>query len=126
MKYLLDTTFLIDVLRGVPAAVGRLDRLHNDGDEPLVSSVTTTELWSGRLPGTEPAIDGALRYLEYVHPGPPTARRAGEWRAAARESGSTLTTPDALIAATAFDMGAAVLTRNVRDFALTPVRIETY
>ena len=48
------------------------------------------------------------------------------WRAAARESGRTLDLPDALIAATAFDLDAAVLTRNVQDFALTPVRIETY
>ncbi len=126
MRYLLDTTFLVDVLRRLPAALDRLDRLHDDGDEPFVSSVTTTELWSGRRPGTEMAIEGALRYLEFVHAGPLTARRAGEWRAAARDSGRTLTTTDALIAATAFDVGAAVLTRNVRDFASTPVRIETY
>ena len=126
MKYLLDTTFLIDVLRGVPGALDRLERLHDDGDDPLVSSVTTAELWSGRLPGSERAIEGALRYLEYVHAGPLTARKAGEWRAAARESGRTLTTADALVAATASDVGAAVLTRNVRDLGLTPVRIETY
>jgi len=31
-----------------------------------------------------------------------------------------------MLAATAFGVGAAVLTRNVRDFALTPVRVETY
>jgi predicted nucleic acid-binding protein len=126
MRYLLDTTFLVDVLRRLPAALDRLDRLHDDGDEPIVSSVITAELWSGRRPGTDTTIEAALRYLEYVHAGPRTARRAGEWRAAARESGRTLTTADALIAATAFDVGAAVLTRNVRDLALTPVRIETY
>jgi len=126
VKYLLDTTFVIDVLRGVPAALERLDRLHDEGDEPLVTSITTTELWSGRVAGREAAIEGAVRYLEYIHAGPSTARRAGEWRAAARQAGKTLDTTDALIAATAFDVGAAVLTRNVRDFALTPVRIETY
>jgi len=37
-----------------------------------------------------------------------------------------LSTPDALIAATADALGAAVLTRNVKDFALTPVRVESY
>jgi predicted nucleic acid-binding protein len=126
MKYLLDTTFLIDVLRGVPAALERLDRLHQEGDEPLVTAITTTELWAGRVAGTEAAIEGVVRYLEYLHAGPSTARRAGEWRADARQAGKMLATPDALIAATAFDVGAAILTRNVRDFALTPVRIETY
>jgi predicted nucleic acid-binding protein len=34
--------------------------------------------------------------------------------------------PDALIAAAAQSLDAAILTRNVSDFALTPVRIETY
>jgi predicted nucleic acid-binding protein len=67
-----------------------------------------------------------LRYVEYVHPVPATARLAGEWRAEARERGRTLDIPDALIAATAFDCDAAVLTRNVSDFALTPVRVVTY
>jgi hypothetical protein len=66
------------------------------------------------------------RYLEYVHPGPATARLAGTWRAAARRRGHVLSLADALIAATAYDLGAAVLTRNARDFALTPVRVETY
>jgi predicted nucleic acid-binding protein len=126
VRYLLDTTFLIDVLRGVPAALERLDRLHQEGDEPLVTAITTTELWAGRVAGTEAAIEGVVRYLEYLHAGPSTARRAGEWRADARQAGKTLATPDALIAATAFDAGAAVLTRNTRDFALTPVRVETY
>jgi hypothetical protein len=31
-----------------------------------------------------------------------------------------------LVAAAAEALHAAVLTRNVRDFALTPVRVETY
>jgi predicted nucleic acid-binding protein len=67
-----------------------------------------------------------LRYLEYVHPGPATARLAGTWRADARRRGRTLSLPDALIAATAHELAAAVLTRNVRDYALTPVRLEPY
>ena len=126
MRYVLDSSFLIDLLRGIPAATARLDDLHAGGHEPLVSSITTSELWSGRTIGGETVIEGILRYIEFVHPGPATARRAGEWRALARERGRTLDTPDALIAATAFDLDAIVLTRNVRDFELTPVRVETY
>jgi predicted nucleic acid-binding protein len=40
--------------------------------------------------------------------------------------GRTLGLADALIAAAAFADNAAVLTRNTRDFALTPVRLVTY
>ena len=126
MRYVLDSTFLIDHLRAVPAAVARLGSMYVAGDDPIVSSVSIAEVWAGRRSEGDPAIEALLRHLEYVHPGPPAARLAGEWRAQARESGQALDTPDALIAATAFDLGAAVLTRNVRDFELTPVRIETY
>jgi predicted nucleic acid-binding protein len=37
-----------------------------------------------------------------------------------------LSLADALIAAVADALGASVVTRNVRDFALTPVRVERY
>ncbi len=126
MRYLLDSTFLIDHLRAVPAALTRLDELYAAGDDPLVTSVTASEVWSGRRVGAEAPIEQFLRYFEYVHAEPETARLAGEWRARAREVGRALDVPDALIAATAFNLGATVLTRNVRDFALMPVRVETY
>jgi predicted nucleic acid-binding protein len=82
-------------------------------------------LWSGRQTD-HPEIDRLLRYLEFVQPGPETSKLAGVWRAEARARGRSLDLPDALIAASAYHLDAAVLTRNVRDFELTPVRIETY
>lgn len=126
MRYVLDSTFLIDHLRSDVAALARLDAMYSSGDDPIVTGVSVAEVWAGRRPDEEAAIDEFLRYLEYVHPGPSTARLAGEWRARARESGRSLDTPDALIAAVAFDLDGVVLTRNVRDFDLTPVRVETY
>lgn len=126
MKYLLDASFVIDHLRADHGAVARLEAIYRAGDDPIVSSVTTAEIWSGPPPGGDPAVDRFLRHIEYVHAGPGTARLAGEWRSAARREGSALATTDALIAATAYDLGATVLTRNVRDFALTPVKVETY
>jgi len=125
-RYLLDSTFLIDHLRGSPDAVRRLREMNASGDDPIVTDITVTELWSGRRPGSEPEIERFLRYIEFVHPGPETARLAGVWRAEAREKGRTIGTPDALIAASAVDLGATVLTRNVRDFERMPVHVETY
>ena len=125
-RYLLDSTFLIDHLRGVPEAVQRLRHMNESGDESMVTDISATEVWSGRRAGSEHAIERFLMYIEYVHAGPETARLAGIWRAEARESGRMLGIPDALIAATAFHQDAAVLTRNIRDFELTPVRIESY
>lgn len=125
-RYVLDATFLIDHLRSQHGAVGRFGRLLDEGDEALVCDVAATEVWAGWNPVSEPAIEALLRYLEFVQPGPPTARLAGIWRAESRRRGETLHLDDALIAATAHHLDAIVLTRNVRDFELTPVRIETY
>jgi predicted nucleic acid-binding protein len=124
-RYLLDASFLIDHLRGVPAAVSRFQAMMETGDAVIVSDVSAAEVWSGRA-AEHPAIDNLLRHLEFVQPGPATSRLAGTWRADARARGRTLDIPDALIAASAFHLDAAVLTRNVRDFELTPVRVETY
>lgn len=126
MRYVLDTTFIIDHLRGVPEAIDRFRRLYEDRDEPLVTEIVATEAWTGGQPGGDEALERLLRHLEYVHPGPQTARLAGTWRADARRRGRTLSLPDALIAATAHELAAAVLTRNARDYELTPVRLEAY
>ena len=126
MKLMLDTTFVIDYLRQQPEALSRLRSIYEAGDEPLVTSVVVSESWSGARSSRDDDLDAFLRYLECVHPGPATSRLAGIWRAAARLAGRTLSIEDALIGATAFDQGAAVLTRNVKDFSQMPVRIETY
>lgn len=124
-RYLLDSTFLIDHLRGDTEATARFIAMNETGDDLLVCDVTAAEVWSGR-PSEYPRVERLLRYLEFVQPGPPTSQLAGEWRAGARMRGATLDLPDALIAATAHHLGAVVLTRNVRDFASTPVRVESY
>ena len=73
------------------------------------------------------ALDpGLLDPLEFVSPSPDQARVAGRWRAAARAKGRALGLADALIAASADALDASVLTRNARDFRLTPVRVVTY
>ncbi len=123
--YLLDASFLIDHLRGVTAATDRFRAINEGGETLLVCDVSAAEVWSGRR-SEHREVDRLLRYLEFVQPGPATSKLAGVWRADARLRGRSLDIPDALIAASAFELGAAVLTRNVRDFESTPVRIETY
>lgn len=126
MRYLLDTTFVIDHLRGDPVAVARLARLVDNGDEPFVCDVVACEAWSGAHDDDDHDLVALLRFVEFVPAGPEQARRAGRWRADARRRGWQLSAPDALIAASAESLDAAVLTRNVRDFALTQARVESY
>jgi predicted nucleic acid-binding protein len=124
--YILDTTFLVDHLRGDRDTHDRMARLVELGDEPFVTDVIVAEAWSGAHDDDDPDLEALLRFIEFVQPGPIQAKRAGRFRAEARRRGWTLSTADALIAASAESLDATILTRNLRDFALTPISVETY
>lgn len=126
MRYLLDTTFVIDHLRGDPIAIERLAAIVDNGDEPFVCDIVACEAWTGAHEDSDPDLVGLLRFVEFIQAGPAQAWRAGRWRADALRGGRTLSAADALIAASAEAIDAAVLTRNVRDFALTSARVESY
>lgn len=126
MRYLLDTTFAIDYLRDEPASVARFASLFEDGDEPYVNEVVLCELAVG-IPSTDdPRYLAFVRAVSFVQPAPDGATQAGIWRREARRRGRTLSLSDSLIAAAADGLGATILTRNLRDFALTPVPISAY
>lgn len=125
-RYLLDTTFIVDHLRGKPEAVQRLRRLVQQGDLPFVNDVVTAEAWAGAMTDDDPDLTSLLQFLEFIAAGPEHARVAGRWRARSREQGRDIGIADALIASCAADMGSTVITRNVQDFQRTPVEIETY
>lgn len=126
MRYLLDSAFAIDFLRARPHATDRMWSLVAAGDDPYITDVVLCEVATGIRPSELAALDVFVAGVEFVQPGPEVARQAGLWRGEARRRGLTLSVPDALIAATADALDAAVLTRNVRAFALTPVRVEPY
>lgn len=126
MRLLLDSSYVIDLLEGVPEAIERQRAIFETGDDPFVNEVVVCEVRAGLRTQEEPALVGILEPVEFIQPGPETALLAGAWRRRARERGYDLSLPDALIASAADAVGAAVLTRNVKDFALTPVRVETY
>lgn len=126
MRYLIDTTFVVDYLRDVPAAVERFARFFEDGDDVLVNEIVVTEAAFGAPSHPDPDLAAMLEPIEFIQPGPEDSLLAGRWRAEARARGRTLSLSDALIATAAHALGATVMTRNERDFALTPVRVESY
>ena len=126
VRYMLNSAFVIDHLRGVPEAVDRLARLFQDGDEPIVTEVIVCEVATGAPLHPDPDLLAFLEPVEFIQPGPGEALLAGAWRASARRHGHHLSLPDALIAAAACAVDAVVLTRNLRDFAMTEVRVEAY
>jgi predicted nucleic acid-binding protein len=126
MRYLLDTTFIIDHVRGDPGARAWMRRLVESGDFAFVDDIVVAEAWDGAHSDDDPDLTALFRFLEFVQPGPERARQAGRWRANVRRLGRTLSLADALIGASASSMDAIVVTRNERDFALMPIPVEVY
>lgn len=124
MAILLDSTVLIDLLRGRPATVERLRALRDAGDVPYVCAVTTAEVHCGLRPdhiGRAAALLAAFRAAPL---GPVEGALAGTWQREFRRRGITVGTPDCLVAAAAVGVHAAIATGNPKHFPMDGVRVE--
>ena len=120
---LLDTTVLIDALRGRPAA-DRLRALRDTSDPPFVCAINVEELWRGARRSEEAAIRRLLRGLRVAPLGRSEGERAGRWRGAFAAKGITLSQADCLIAAAALAVGARLATGNPEDFPMSELVVE--
>lgn len=121
---LLDTTVLIDALRGRAAATRLRELASGGGSPPYVCVVNVEELWRGVRTQEEPAVRGLLGALRLA----PLRRREGElagtWRRDFAASGITLSQADCLVAAAAMGVGATLATGNPRHFPMPELRVE--
>lgn len=122
-RILLDSTVLIDTLRG-RAAAQRVRRMRRSGDEPWVSVISVEEIWRGLLPHEEKDADRLMRGLRLAPMGVSEGQRAGRWRRDHAERGITLHQADCLIAAAAVGVGATLATANVDDFPMEELSVE--
>ncbi|HEU5001207.1 MAG TPA: PIN domain-containing protein [Actinomycetota bacterium] len=120
---LLDTTVLIDALRGRPAG-GRLRSLRAAGDTPFTSAINIEELLRGCHPGEEAAVALLLDGLRLAVLGRRVAEQAAAWRRTFAAHGTTLSQADCLVAAAAAGVGARLATGNVKDFPMPGIVIE--
>jgi predicted nucleic acid-binding protein len=124
-QLLLDTTVLIDALRGREAAE-RLRKLRDEGPPPYVCSINVEEVWRGTRSGEEEAVGRLLRALRIAPLGLAEGERAGRWRARFAGGGATLSQADCLIAAAAVGVGARLATGNPRDFPMDELEVENW
>jgi len=123
MTVLLDTTVLIDALRGRPAAQ-RVLELRATGDVPWLCAINVEEVHRGLRPGEETAANRLLSALRLAPLGREEGEQAGAWRRAHAKRGQTLAQSDCLVAAAAASVGAAVATGNPTDFPMTGLAVE--
>ncbi|MEA2523436.1 MAG: hypothetical protein QOF73_663 [Thermomicrobiales bacterium] len=122
-RYLLDTNVLVDYSKGVGAVVTQLRMWATGGDDIGICGVQIAEFYSGIAPADRRA---ARTFLAAFHRWPITetaALYAGTYRYDFARVGVHIATPDAMIAGVARARSATLVTRNVRDFPMTDIRI---
>ena len=122
-RLLLDSTVIIDALRGRPAAT-RVAGLRRLGIEPWACAVSVEEIWRGLRPGEESVARRLFNGLRIAPVGMTEGALAGSWRRSFAERGVTLHQADCLIAAAARSIGAPLATANVDDFPMAEVTVE--
>ncbi len=125
MTTLLDSTVLIDHLRGRPASE-RIERLIRFGELVVTSAVNVEEIVRGLRPDEEAAADDLFRALVILPIGLEEGRQAGTWRREYAAQGLTLSQADCLIAAAAKAAGARLATGNPAAFPMTDVAVEVW
>jgi predicted nucleic acid-binding protein len=123
LAVLLDTTVLIDVLRGRPAAE-RLRSLGRTGDVPWICAISVEEIWRGLLADEEGVAGRLIDALRLAPLGRDQGRLAGGWRRDHAARGITLSQADCLIGAAALGVGARLATGNPKDFPIEELEVE--
>lgn len=126
MRYLLDTTLIVDHAHGYEPAMQLLHRLYEEGAELFTCDVVVCEALSGGSDEHLAVVSRLLEPLDYVATDPTATRRAGDARLRRHRSGGKLGLGDALIAAVADGLGATVVTRNRPDFERQGAAVLTY
>jgi predicted nucleic acid-binding protein len=125
MPLVLDTTVLIDVLRGRPTA-DRVEDLMAQEELLLTTAVNVEEIARGLRPSEQEAVDLLLSGLRIVPIRRAEAERAGRWRREFAGRGVTLHQADCLIAAATYLAGGRLATANVKDFPMPDLTVEEW
>jgi len=115
VRVVLDTSILIDVLRGDAAALGFVRAVT---DVPICSEVTRIEVTRGLRSAERTRAEQLLRTLHWLPLDEPIARRAGELGRRWHRHRPGISLADLVIAATAEQVDATLATANVRHFPM--------
>jgi predicted nucleic acid-binding protein len=117
-RFLLDTTFIIDVLNDQRKRLAVMKDLIAQRHEMACCAINVAEVYAGmREPETE-KTEALLRSLEYVPISWEASKLAGELRQEWARKGKTFLLADMIIAAVCLTGALTLITDNRKDFAM--------
>lgn len=125
MNVLVDSSVLIDVLRGREGRADLLERLVARGSLLCSCDITLAEIYAGMLEPERTRTEDLLGSLFYLPCEAAVARRAGLLRRAWRAKGHSLTLADTFLAALCIQHGVVLLTDNKRHFPMKDLVVWT-
>jgi predicted nucleic acid-binding protein len=128
---ILDTSFLIDIQNGVPAAVDTIDEIESGAHPLRVPHVVVYELYIGVGKGTQPAenrarIDAVVGSLTLEPTTLEIVRHAGELEGVLQQQDREVGAVDAIVAATAQRYDEPVVTADDHFSQIDGVDIVSY
>jgi predicted nucleic acid-binding protein len=123
LPLLLDTTVLIDALRGRPAAA-RMREQREAAQVPWICAINVEEVLRGADSEQEALVVRFLKGLRLAPLGHAEGEWAGRWRRDYSRKGITLSQGDCLIAAAAIGVGARLATGNPKHFPMPELDVE--
>jgi len=123
MRFLLDTSVLIDALRSRRGRRAWLAQLVRSGNSLETSALNVAEVYAGMRPEekgrTKAFLGGLLCHSLTASAGESAGRLKNHWS----RKGRTLTLADTIVAAVAMEQGCVLVTDNRRDFPMPEVQL---
>ncbi len=119
---LIDSDILIDHLRKEQKALDYINQKIDDGSPLFISVISRIEIFSGARKGEDETIRSLFDILTSVDVDLAIADGAGEYLRKFRKS-HALSIGDAVIAATAKEMGMKLVTRNIKHYPMYDIKI---
>jgi len=126
---IIDTTFIIDFLRGEKEAIAKISELKN---EPIkTTSVSVFEVWQGihdiRDKSRRERIENFLSSIGLLAFDVKSAKTAGTIYAELKTKGKSIDAADCMIGGIALNQNEVLLTRNKKHFENIPgLKIDVY
>ena len=123
-QYLLDTTTIIDHLRGDKKVNSYLEEIGTRGDIVGCCCINITETYTGMKDKEKEKTDKFIESLYYFGVTKEIAKLAGKIKQKYVKKGKTIATTDVIIAATAIEYGLILITKNVKHYPFSELEIK--